>query len=132
VFIGVLALTSGVPWPQQFAAASVPMTLVEKHLDLLSSGRLFASDQIADYLIFRSSRQKVFIDSRHNYYGDKIGNDYITIAAGGSMWRNLLDQYRIDVVLAETNAPITSLVRTAADWVLVDSDKQYALFARRR
>jgi hypothetical protein len=130
--IVVLAFVSGVPWPQQFAADAVPMKLVEKHLDLLSSGRLFASDQIGDYLIFRNARQKVFIDSRHNYYGDKIGNDYIAIAAGGSMWRSLLDQYRIDVVLAETDASITSLVKTTADWVLVDSDKQYALFARRR
>jgi hypothetical protein len=129
-FIVVVALVPGIPWPQDFAADAVPMKLVEKHLDLLSSGRLFASDQIADYLIFRNVRQKVFIDSRHNYYGDKIGNDYIAIADGGSRWRSLLDQYRIDVVLAETNAPITSLVRTAADWILVDSDKQYALFAR--
>jgi hypothetical protein len=131
-FIVVLALIPGVPWPQEFAAETVPMKLVEKHLDLLSSGRLFASDQIADYLIFRNARQKVFMDSRHNYYGDKIGNDYIAIAAGGSKWRSLLDQYQIDVLLAEMDAPITSLVRTAADWVLVDSDKQYALFARHR
>jgi hypothetical protein len=130
--IVVLAFASGVSWPQEFAADAVPMKLVEKHLDLLSSGRLFASDQIADYLVFLNPRQKVFIDSRHNYYGDKIGNDYIAIAGGGSRWRSLLDQYRIDVVLAETNAPITSLVKTTADFVLVDSDKQYALFARRR
>ncbi len=132
VVIVVLAFVSGVSWPQAFAADAVPMKLVEKHLDLLSTGRLFASDQIADYLVFLNPRQKVFLDSRHNYYGDKIGNDYIAIAAGGSKWRSLLDQYRIDVVLAETNAPITSLVRTTADFVLVDSDKQYALFARRR
>jgi hypothetical protein len=130
--IVVLAFISGVSWPQKFAADAVPMELVEKHLDLLSSGRLFASDQIADYLVFLNPRQKVFLDSRHNYYGDKIGNDYIAIAGGGSKWRSLLDQYRIDVVLAETNAPITSLVKTTADFVLVDSDKQYALFARRR
>jgi hypothetical protein len=130
--IVVLAFVSGVPWPQEFAADAVPMKLVEKHLDLLSNGRLFASDQIADYLVFLNPRQKVFLDSRHNYYGDKIGNDYIAIAGGGSNWRSLLDQYRIDTVLAETNAPITSLVKTTADFVLVDSDKQYALFARRR
>ena len=48
----VLVMISGVPWPQEFAAEAVPMKLVEKHLGLLSSGRLFASDQIADYLIF--------------------------------------------------------------------------------
>jgi len=132
VVIVVLAFVSGISWPQKFAADAVPMGLVEKHLDLLSNSRLFASDQIADYLVFLNPRQKVFLDSRHNYYGDKIGNDYIAIAGGGSKWRSLLDQYRIDVVLAETNAPITSLVKTTADFVLVDSDKQYELFARRR
>jgi hypothetical protein len=131
-FIVALVFTPGLSWPQEFAADAVPMKLVEKHLDLLSSGRLFTSDQIADYLIFRSARQKVFIDSRHNYYGDKIGNDYLHIAGGSSMWRSLLDQYRIDILLAETNAPITSLAKTTSDWKLIDSDKQYALFERRR
>jgi hypothetical protein len=130
-FILLLAFVPGVNWPRSMAADAVPMKLVEKHLDLLSSGRLFASDQIADYLIFRNARQKVFMDSRHNYYGDKIGNDYIMIAAGGSRWRSLIDEYHIDVLLAETNAPITSLITTTPGWVMVDSDRQYALFARR-
>jgi hypothetical protein len=128
----VLALLLGTTWPKESAADAVPLKLVEKHLDLLSNRRLFSSDQIADYLVFRNARQKVFIDSRHNYYGDKIGNDYITIASGGAMWRSLLDQYGIEVVLAETNAPITSLVKTATNWALIDSDKEYALFARNR
>jgi hypothetical protein len=130
-FILLLAFIPGVNWPRSLASDSVPMKLVEKHLDLLSSGRLFASDQIADYLIFRNAGQKVFFDSRHNYYGDKIGNDYVTIAGGGSKWRSLIDQYGINVLLAETNAPITSLVKTAPDWAMVDSDQQFALFARR-
>jgi hypothetical protein len=130
-FMVLLAFIPGVNWPRSLASDAVPMKLAEKHLDLLSSGRLFASDQIADYLIFRNPRQKVFIDSRHNYYGDKIGNDYVTIAAGGSKWRSLLDQYRINVLLAETNTPIASLVKTAPDWAAVDSDPQFTLFARR-
>ena len=130
-FVIVLAVAPGVAWPKEFAADAVPMNLVEKHLDLLANGRLFASDQIADYLVFLDSRQRVFIDSRHNYYGDKIGNDYITIAAGGCMWRDLLDQYRINLVLAETNAAIISLLKTTPDWRLAASDRQYALFERR-
>ena len=55
-----------------------------------------------------------------------------TIADGGSMWRSLLDSYRIDMLLADTNSPITSLVKMAPEWVMIDSDKEYALFARRR
>lgn len=128
----LLAVVPGVSWPRQFAADAVPMNLVDKHLDLLGSGRLFASDQIADYLIFRNPRQKVFIDSRHNYYGDKIGNDYLAIFNGASTWRALLDRYGIDVILAETNAPITSLVKTTADFAVVDGDGKYTLFERRR
>jgi hypothetical protein len=131
-FIVFLAAVPGLQWPQAFNIDAVPIKLVDKHLDLLASGRLFASDQIADYLIFRNSRQKLFIDSRHNYYGDKLGDDYIAIADGGAKWRSLLDSYGIDVLLAETNAPITSLVKTAPEWIAVDSDKEYALFTRRR
>jgi hypothetical protein len=130
--IVALAVMPGLQFPRAFNIDAVPMKMVDKHLDLLSSGRLLASDQIADYLIFRNAHQKVFIDSRHNYYGDNIGNDYIAMAGGGSAWRSLLDKYGIDVVLAETNEPISSLVKTAAGWTVVDSDKQYTLFERRR
>jgi hypothetical protein len=130
-FIALLVWIPGLSWPQAFNCPAVPMKLVERHLDLLASGRLFTSDQIADYLIFRNQGQKVFIDSRHNYYGDRIGNDYLQIAGGGSHWRGLLDQYRIDVLLAETNAPITSLAGATPGWVKIDDDSEYTLLARR-
>lgn len=131
VTMGALLLIPGVQWPKEFAGEDVPLKLVQKHRDLLAAGRLYAPDQVADYLVFQNPEQKVFFDSRHNYYGEKIGNDYIAISSGAAGWRELLDKYRIDMLLAEANAPIGSLLKMAGEWEMVDHDKKFVLFTRR-
>ena len=90
----------GLSWPTSFPNGEVPVDLIEKHLDLLSNGRLFTSDQTAAYLIFRNQpRQKVFMDSRHNYYGPKIGDEYLAMINGGPKWQRLLNSNHVDVIL---------------------------------
>jgi hypothetical protein len=71
--IAALALAPGLSWPTAFPeGGGVPIQMIEAHRDLLADGRVFTSDQIADYLIYRNyPRQRVFFDSRHNYYGDQ-------------------------------------------------------------
>jgi hypothetical protein len=130
----VLAVAPGIRWPTAFPdGGGVPVKLIEPHLDLLASGRLFASDQTADYLIFRSyPRQRVFLDSRHNYYGEKIGNDYLAINNGWPKWRSLLDDWGFTVILCDIDAPLAALVQAAGGWRIVDSDKKFILFEREK
>ena len=130
--IVVIALMPGLHWPTAFPdGGSIPAKLIESHADLLANGRVFASDQIADYLIFRNApRQKVFIDSRHNYYGEQIGNEYLAISNGEPRWRSLLDQYRINLVLTEASFPLTSLLRVTEGWRESGQDSKYILFER--
>lgn len=131
--IAALVVAPGIRWPTAFPEGGVPMKLIEPHLNLLASGRLFASDQIADYLLFRSyPRQKVFMDSRHNYYGEKIGNDYLTINNGGRTWRSLLEEYGLTVILCDADAPLASLLQAAGGWRIVDSDGKFILFEREK
>jgi hypothetical protein len=131
--IATLMVAPGIHWPTAFPEGGVPMKLIEPHLDLLASGRLFTSDQIADYLVFRSyPRQKVFMDSRHNYYGEKIGNDYLAINNGGRKWRGLLDDYAFTVILCDADAPLASLVQAAGGWRVVDTDGKFILFEREK
>jgi hypothetical protein len=129
-----LALAPGIQWPTAFPAeAAVPIKMIEPHLDLLAQGRVFASDQIANYLIFRNyPRQRVFIDSRHNYYGDKIGNDYLAINNGGPKWRSLLDQYGFNLILCDADAPLAALVKVSGGWRVVKEDSKYILFEREK
>jgi hypothetical protein len=126
-----LAVAPGLQWPTAFSEQLVPVKLIESHIDLLANSRVFTSDQIADYLIFRNyPRQRVFIDSRHNYYGDKIGDDYIAISEAGPKWSSLLDKYRFNLILCEVDAPIGSLVRAAGGWHVIDRSAKYILFER--
>lgn len=127
-----LALTPGLHWPTEFPeGGGLPIKMIELHSDLLANGRVFASDQIADYLIFRNyPRQKVFFDSRHNYYGEKIGNAYFSLNNGGREWRALLDEFHFDVALLGADAPLAALLQTSGDWRVVEDDDKFVLFER--
>jgi hypothetical protein len=131
VIVG-LTLTPGLHWPTEFPeGGGLPIRMIESHLDLLANGRVFTADQIADYLIFRNyPRQRVFFDSRHNLYRDKIGNAYFSLNDGKREWKSLLDEYRFNVALLSVDAPLAGLLKTTANWRVVDDDDKFILFER--
>ena len=131
VAVAALAIVPGLQWPTEFSCQFVPVKFIEKHRDLLATSRVFASDQIADYLVFRNyPRQRVFIDSRHNYYGAEIGNDFIAIDAGLPNWKSLLEKYKFDLIMCESGEPISVLVQATGGWRILDRTEKYILFAR--
>lgn len=126
-----IAFAPGLRWPTQIPEGSVPVKFIEAHADRIAGSRIFTSDQIANYLIFRNyPRQKVFFDSRHNYYGPEIGNDFNAISAGQRKWRELLEKYRFNLVLVELDAPLNALLLAASGWHIVQQDEKYVLFER--
>jgi hypothetical protein len=132
--IAALALSPGLHWPTAFPeGGGLPIKMIEPHLDLLANSRIFTTDQIADYLIFRNyPRQRVFMDSRHNYYRDKIGNAYLTINNGGPKWRQLLDEYDITLVLVDADAPLAALLHLSGGWRVIQGDDKFILFEREK
>ena len=128
----VLCFVNGLAWPADFPSDLLPTRMAAAHADLLTGTRLYTSDQWADYLIYKNfPRQQVFMDDRHQFYGARIGNDYLTLLNGGREWRTVLDRYGIQTVLCESNAPLASLLRERGEWHLVEEDKLAALFTRR-
>ena len=135
VFIPVcvlaLAVMPGLHWPQEIPEGIVPVKLIEPHLELMAKSRLFASDQIAGYLIFRNyPRQRVFFDSRHNYYGAEIGDEYFAIEGGGPRWRELMERYRFDLVLIPNQRPLHALLEATGGWRVLASDQKYSLLQK--
>ncbi len=129
--IVAIALMPGLQWPTEFPEKWVPVKFIEKHHDLLASSRVFTSDQIADYLIFRNyPRQRVFLDSRHNYYGEDIGNDFIAISSASPKWKELVEKYKFDLILCEPDEPISVLVQATGGWRVLDRTDKYVLYAR--
>ena len=126
-----LSLTGSIHWPKDFSEKSFPVSIVQRHAEQIAASRIFTTDQWADYLIYNNyPRQRVFLDGRANYYGEKIMNDYIGLLGGRSEWKQILDQYQFDLVLCPDEMPLVSLMKTDPAWRIVDKEGKTFLFAR--
>jgi hypothetical protein len=118
-------------WPTDFDPESFPVEMAARHAELASS-RLFATEQWADYLLYRNyPRQKVFYDDR-SFYGEKMFRPVASLLDGKPGWNDFLDKYNTELVLIESKSTLSKLLSESAGWTLVDRDKTAVLFRRRR
>lgn len=132
VFVAVLAYT-GLPikWPMDFPEIKFPVSTVNRHAALFPSARVFASDQWSDYLIYRFyPHQRVFVDGRSDFYGEKLGLEYLDIMNGNSRWRSLVDRYGFTLVLADPAWPLSSLLKQDPSWRVLSDSGKAILFER--
>jgi hypothetical protein len=132
----VLAL--GVLWTAQAAAEPSfnfriypvkAMDFVATH-DLLGR-RLMTDDAWGGYLILEWPTQKVFVDDRYDMYPVAITKDFIRFSDADRRWREILDKYRIDVVVWKQDQPVVRLLDTDLSWELVYRDKTAVVYVRR-
>lgn len=120
-------------WPDNLAAESFPIQMVERHRQELVRARVFTSDQWGDYLIYRSSpEQKVFVDGRGDFYGEKLARDYCDLQNAPYTWRQLTQKYGFTAFLVERKSPLASVLRQAPEWRLADEDAKALLFLPRK
>ena len=124
-------LTPGAKWPADFPAAKFPAAMLRAHPELRDGARVFASDEWGDYLIYRGwPRARVFIDGRSDFYGERIGKDYLRLIEGREGWRNLLDRHGIDVVLVPPDGALAQLLAGAESWRESARDRRAVVFLR--
>jgi hypothetical protein len=131
VFIAVLPLMAGITWPSDFDSTEFPVAIAGSAPKQVLASRLFTTDQWANYLIFKNPQQRVFIDSQHQMYGERILADALGMMLGRHDWRQLLDRYKIDAVLCPRDAALASLLLRDGDWTKVAGTEQASLFARK-
>ncbi len=114
--------------PRDFPEAKFPVALVARHPEL-AGGRVFTSDQWADYLIYRTGgRARVFMDGRSDFYGEARGRLYLGLIQGMADWRENLDSAGFTHVLTHREWPLASLLREHPGWKLVDREGTALLF----
>lgn len=126
VFLTGLALMGApqVKWPTDFPAEKFPLKLMHKHKELLAQYRTLTSDQWADYLIYQSDpKQKVYVDGRSDFYGAKLGREYMALFSGGWGWEKTLAKNGFEVVLAPDEWPLVRLLALDPQWRLVEADR---------
>jgi hypothetical protein len=118
-------------WPTDFPEKLFPTELIGRHERLIATARVFTADDWADYLLYRHyPQQKVFFDGRSDFYGPKLGDEFIRICRGGHDWEQLLERYQIDVLLVPADWALASLLKGRKGWKLVQDDGKAVIFQR--
>ncbi len=127
-----IALIPGITvWPADFPRQMFPVGMIAANAQRMESTRVLTTDQWADYLLFRFwPSTKVFVDGRTDFYGPRVGGEYIDLWHGQGQWRALLDRYGFQTALIPPEWPLTALLQQDAGWRKVGGDKQAVLFER--
>jgi len=127
---GVALFASPQQWPRDLSAKYFPRAVVHQFASQLSEARVFTSDQWGDYLLWTCyPKQRIFIDGRSDFFGEKVGRDYATIANAAPGWRQALGRYGVNMVLVPPQTPLVELLEHEAGWRVLHRDPDAVLLA---
>jgi hypothetical protein len=116
-------------WPTDIKPEMAPAHLVARNAQMLEASRVFSDDEIGDYLIYKNyPKQQVFLDGRHNYYGEKVANDFLAILNGGRRWQVLVERYRVNAMLIDDGSALAVQLSSNPQWKRIDREGQWALY----
>jgi hypothetical protein len=93
-------------------------------------GNMYNVDSWGGYLMWALPERKVFIDSRHEFYGREFIGQYLQVASVKTNWAEPLDRYRVGWALVPTAHPLGRLLELHPGWRRVYSDHTATIFAR--
>ncbi len=133
LILSLAALDAPLKWPHDFPSEMFPTAMVHQHADLIASGRLLTPDQWGDYVIYKFyPRQKVYVDGRSDFYGEKLGQEYLHLLQGAYDWRAILNRNGFTVALLPVDWPLASMLKLDPSWRVVQDDTRVILFQRVR
>ena len=114
-----------------FEPKRFPVEAVDVLAQRQVSEPVFSLDYWGGYLIYRRyPREKVFIDDRHDFYGDAYIKDYLKVTLAQPGWDKVLDAEHVNWVLTPTESSLSSLLRLSPAWKTVHEDSRAVLFER--
>ncbi|MGH9566788.1 MAG: hypothetical protein ACRD4I_12435, partial [Candidatus Angelobacter sp.] len=94
-------------------------------------GPVFAPDAWGGYLIYRLyPATKVFLDDRHDLYGEEFLKDYVKVVSVSPEWKTILDRGQLHWVLAPAGSSLANILRQTPPWKVVHEDHTSLLFER--
>ncbi|MBV8817149.1 MAG: hypothetical protein JO022_02260, partial [Acidobacteriaceae bacterium] len=131
--VGVAIASSADAWPTDFPKEMFPIDMVQRNVGRLAASRVLTTDQWADYLIFSFyPKQKVFFDGRSDFYGEKLGRDYLALMQGTFATEKVLRKYSFDFVLIPVEWPLAESLKQRGDWAVLEDDGKSILFGARK
>jgi len=139
--IGVLAALLGLvlvmlPWWRPHAEGSLlaeaPVGLARTTAALPAGSRVVVPQPWGSWFAFASPDTPVFVDPRIELYPADVWNDYLTVRSAGAGWREILDRYGVEGVVADrrTWGPLIAELRDDPAWQLAYEDREGMVFVR--
>ena len=123
-----MTLTAAQHWPSDFAK-TFPLQIVATHQERILGSRLFTTDQWGDYILYKLwPRQKVFVDGRSDFYGEKIGSEYLSLMGADYKWPEIAKKYGFNLMLLPVKWPLASVLKLDSNWHVVADDGIAILF----
>jgi hypothetical protein len=97
------------------------------------AGNAFIFFDWAEYCIWKFYPNiRVFLDGRfRSAYSSKTISDYFNFLYLGDRWKNVLNNYPVDIVLIHKGNPVYRKMFARQNWILVYEDKIAALFLKK-
>jgi len=93
---------------------------------------IFSLDTAGGYLIYRLyPERKVFIDDRHDFYGEEYLKQYLKVIHVFSGRERVLDEWHVNFAILPTDSKISQTIRTNSNWRTAYSDPTATIFERK-
>src|SRR5512146_742220 len=93
--------------------------------------QVFNPDYWGGYLIYRLGPEyKVFMDDRHDFYGEPFVRDYIKAKGIQPGWQEVLDKNKVNWILIPPDWALANALKELPQWRVIYDDHRVILFAR--
>jgi len=116
----------------QFDPTVFPVAAVDAARRHGLEGPLFGEFAWGGYLVYAWPEQKIFIDGGTDFFGEKIFREYVKIKQMAPGWRDLLDRYRISLMLLERERAFTHQMARDGRWQIWYCDSLAVVLRQRQ
>ena len=93
---------------------------------------IFAPDSWGGYLIYRLYPQnKVFVDDRHDLYGEEFLKEYLKAIRLTPDWNGFLEKKKVNWALLPAESSLANMLRETSQWNVVYQDGTSVLLERK-
>jgi hypothetical protein len=93
--------------------------------------QVFNPDSWGGHLIYRLYPEyRVFMDDRHDFYGEQFVKDYVKVRGVEPGWQEILERWRVNWVLIKPGSTLANALKQMPGWRLAYEDKTATLFER--
>jgi hypothetical protein len=116
-----------------FDETRFPVTAVETVSQRGIREPIFAPDAWGGYLIYRLYPQnKVFVDDRHDFYGEEFLKNYLKSVRLTPEWEVFLNEKKVNWVLLAVGSPLANMLEQTSQWTVAYRDGTAVLFERKQ